>query len=441
MRFPIHISAALLLALLLNVAAEGAFAQLVPPDSAAASGDGPDPVFELPLALTPGDFPEGVERSRTRDGRIADYTNFLLMPGDYTLEPETYIDPSCGNCEEPDTPVRATVGLRVSGVGIVIEGSPEDPGAVVLSTGAGYGILFDNCVDCVLRGVTITGGVRDEDQRATDAGIVVRNGSVRIENCIIRDNIGDSTTVSETVVGIIGIAGREGSSIEIVNNQIIRNSWDGIALYRGASASIKDNVIDGVDKARGEVIGGGRGVGIGVTWDAKARIERNLVRRYWKGIGIFVDARGEVFENVVEEILTWGIAYWDAGKGKPVARIRKNLIYDTGACGITITRSADGAPSPGNCIGNIIVRTGLDPKYDDPTTYCGQCPISVEALPEGFIVEKNIFYHNRRVECDPSFDDLQRVEFYRQAPRLLNELSSHPALGAARVFGELQEDD
>ena len=69
------------------------------------------------------------------------------------------------------------------------------------------------------------------------------------------------------------------------------------------------------------------------------------------------------------------------------------------------------------------------------------CAASVEALPEGFIVESNIFYHNRRVECDSSFDDLQREEFYRQAPPLLKELSSHPALGAARAFGELQEDD
>jgi hypothetical protein len=457
MRFPAHISIAPLLALLLNVFAagggassgadaqdvppEGVQAQVFPPDSALVPEGVASPAYELPRALTPGELLDGIERSRTREGRIADYTSFLLMPGHYTLKPEIYIDPSCGNCEEPDTPVKATAGLVVSGVGIVIEGSPEDPGSVVLSTGAGYGIVFDDCVDCVLRGVTVTGGIRDEDQRATDAGVVVRNGSVRIENCVIRDNIGDSTTVSNTVVGIIGIAGREGASIEIVNNQIIRNSWDGIALYRGASAEITGNVIDGVDKAKGDVIGGGRGVGIGVTWDAKARIERNLVRRYWKGIGVFVDARCEVFENVVEEMLTWGIAFWDAGKGRPVARIRKNLIYDTGACGITIARVEAGAPSPGNCIGNMIVRTGLNPKYDDPMTYCGQCPISVEAIPEGFLVQDNIFYYNRRVECGSSFDDLQREEFERQAPPLLQELSSFPALSAARAFGELLPED
>ena len=80
------------------------------------------------------------------------------------------------------------------------------------------------------------------------------------------------------------------------------------------------NVIDGVDKAGGKARGGGRGVAIGVTWNASAEIRRNRVTRYWKGIGLFVDARGTVEENVVEEMLTWGIAFWDAGRGKPVGK-------------------------------------------------------------------------------------------------------------------------
>ena len=41
-----------------------------------------------------------------------------------------------------------------------------------------------------------------------------------------------------------------------------------------ASARIEDNVIDGVDKAGGRVAGGGRGVGIGLTWNATASIRR-----------------------------------------------------------------------------------------------------------------------------------------------------------------------
>ena len=51
---------------------------------------------------------------------------------------------------------------------------------------------------------------------------------------------------------------------------------------------IEGNWIDGVDLARGERIGGGRGVGIGATWNAYANVRGNVVRRYWKGIGAFV---------------------------------------------------------------------------------------------------------------------------------------------------------
>lgn len=390
--------------------------------------------------MTPETFLDEIDRARAEDLRIADYSCFLLMPGDYNLSPRAFVDSTCGNCEDPAVPVDATVGLVISGVGIVIEGSPENPGGVVIHTNAGYGILFEDCRDCVLRGVTITGGLRDQDGKATDAAIVVRNSTVKIEGCVIRDNIGDPAVVDSTVVGIIGIAGREGAVIDIAGNQIIRNSWDGIALYRGARASIVGNVIDGVDKAKGVDIGGGRGVGIGVTWDARAHIEHNLVRRYWKGIGVFVDAQCDVFENVIEEVLTWGIAYWDAGKGSPVARIERNLIYNTGACGISIARRAKGDPEPGCCVDNIVVRSGVNPKYDEPVTYCTQCPISVEAVPDGFTIDRNLFFYNRRVQCGTSLDDLTREEFVREAVPMLNMLSEYPALGAARALAELDLD-
>ncbi len=393
--------------------------------------------YEMPCATTPETFLQDTQSARTPDGSFRDGTCFLLMPGDYKLDPAAYVDSTCGNCESPDTPVEATVGLVVSGVGVVIEGSSEDPGDVVIHTDAGYGILFEDCENCVLRGVTVTGGSRDPDGRATDAGVVVRRGSVKIENCIIRDNVGDPDLVRETVVGIIGIAGREGASIEVRGNQITRNSWDGIALYRGARASITNNVIDGIDKAKGETIGGGRGVGIGVTWDAVAHVEHNLVRRYWKGIGIFVDAECHVIENVVEEILTWGIAFWDAGRGAPFVRMERNLVYDTGACGISISSRAEGNMPYGWCRENVVVLTGSDPKYDDPEAYCAQCPIAVEARPEGFVIEGNVLYQNRRAGCGDPLDDLSEEEFQGRASALLERLFLYQATGAAKALAEL----
>ena len=104
---------------------------------------------------------------------------------------------------------------------------------------------------------------------------------------------------------------------------------------------IEDTIVDGVDAAGGTRWE--RGVGIGMTWNARASVRRNLVRNYWKGIGVFVDASAEISGNVVEDVLTWGIALWDAGKGRPSARIEKNVVYRTGACGAMIAAGSGAA--------------------------------------------------------------------------------------------------
>ncbi len=372
------------------------------------------------------------------DGDLPAGTHLRLAAGDYELRPRAYTDSTCGNCEDPSTRVEATVGLRLSGFGIVLEGVHAD--SVRIRTRAGYGILFDGCAECRLANVTLTDGVRDPDPNATDAAVVVKHAAVRVENCRIRDNIGDFATVTHVVVGIIGIAGREEARIEAVGNHILRNSWDGIALYRGAQATIENNRIDGVDKARGKQIGGGRGVGIGLTWDARATVRRNHVTRYWKGIGVFVDARADVRENVIEDILTWGIAYWDAGSGKPVARIERNVVYATGACGISLARdraSAPGDPEPGFCSSNVVVDTGRNPEYDDGETYCVQQPIAVVSLPPGFAVDANALFQNRRPPGAAS-DDLAPADFAHLAAPVVSQLSALPLFRESLALATLR---
>lgn len=392
--------------------------------------------------LEPANFLAEMGRYREADGSFREGTLFRLAPGHYQLAAQPYADSRCGNCEDPATPVAASVGLRISGLGIVIEADPDAPGEVVIHGNAGYGLLFEDCEDCLLRGVTITDGRRDADPNATDAAVVAKTSSLRIENCVLRANLGDSTLLAEKIVGIIGIAGREGARLEIRGNRILRNSWDGIALYRGAEAVIEDNVIDGVDKAGARSRGGGRGVGIGLTWDARAEVRRNHVTRYWKGIGVFVDARAAVEENVVEEMLTWGIACWDAGKGRPVATIRRNLVYDTGACGISLTRERDGEPAPGLCAENIVAFSGRDPRYDAVDRYCAQCPVAVQALPAGFVLGENWLWGNRRaLPEDGVYDrgggDLPDARFVAAAQDLITDLRAHPALAGAQAFLKL----
>ncbi|MFC1887830.1 right-handed parallel beta-helix repeat-containing protein [Candidatus Cloacimonadota bacterium] len=344
-----------------------------------------------------------------------------LSSGVYELSPINIIDSSCGNCEDPDQEVSATAGLIITGKNITISG-PEDGSAEII-TNSGYGIFLLNCSNIVLENLTITGGIRDSSVNATDAAIVVKDSYAIIRNNVIENNIGDSTIINNTVVGIMGICGRENSKMEIYHNKILNNSWDGIALYRGSEAIIRENIIDGVEGA-GRRAGGGRGVAIGVTWNATAEITGNLVRNYWKGIGLFVDAKAAVKENFVEDCLTWGISLWDAGKGKPQGFIEDNIIYNTGAMGATITSSTES--EPGYFKNNIIVKTGQDPRYDAEDYYGFQCALAEHSIPDSFLIEENVFYNNRRASEDLPDHDLSLLDFQNELEKRKEKIFQMP---------------
>lgn len=375
-----------------------------------------------------------------------------LLPGRYVLQPVAFVDTLCGNCEDPGEDVPATYGLRISGVNVRLIG--DHPDSVTIITNAGYGVLFEDCHQCELRGVTITGGARDPDGRATDAAVVVRNSDVVIRDCVLRDNLGDSAIVQSNTVGIAGIAGRENSHIDVEGCRIERNSWDGIALYRGARARIHDNVIDGVDLARGRQSGGGRGVGIGLTWDAQADVIGNRVTRYWKGIGVFVDASATIRENVVEDVLTWGIAFWSASRGSPVARIDDNAIFMTGACGAMIDAEPPAEDTPiaaprllgeplsraaGSFTGNAVVRATQDERYDSGDPYCTQRPLALEHVPPAFVVRENLYLDSRQPGTAPVVDQLSRAEFEARVQPLLARLRAWDATRGSRFVEEFGE--
>lgn len=351
-----------------------------------------------------------------------------LAPGHYWLRARDHTDPKCGNCEDPDHTVPVTAGLVLSGRQVELVGGGEGPDDVVIHTGAGYGIVFDGCSGCGLRGVTVTGTRRDTVGEATSAAVVIRQGDVHVDGVVIRDNLGDSAVVAKTISGVMGIAVREGGDLTLTNSRIVRNSWDGVAMYRDAEGTLRGNVIDGVDKATGATLGGGRGVGIGLTWNARATVEGNLVTRYWKGIGVFVDAEAEVRENVVEDVLTWGIVMWDADKGTPRAVIERNAIYETGACGANIYDTGEAAEDPGALRDNLVVKTGQNPRYDSGEPYCEQTGIARPAVPEGFEIQGNLLTANRELNDAPGREDLPESEFAARAVPVLKVLRARPAL-------------
>ena len=240
----------------------------------------------------------------------------------------------CGNCEQPDTVIKASYGFVVRNKSLVIIGLSRT--GTILLTKAGYGLYIENCPNIEIRNLTITGGVRDLDEMATDAGIVIRNSKVKIVDVDIRDN---DHRLDSVVVGIGGIIGREGADIEIFNCNIDNNGWDGVALYRGAIAHIANNKISN-----------GRGAGIGVTWDASCVAYNNEITGYWKGIGAFGSSWVIARNNLIHENLGWGMV----ATGQSYMDMTNNVVYHNGNCGIA-PWSTD---SRGRIVNNIIVENG-----------------------------------------------------------------------------------
>lgn len=266
--------------------------------------------------------------------KAEDGDTIFIAPGTYEAIPAPYIEELCGNCEEHNTRVEASRGFLVKDKALTIIGSGKD--STILVTKAGYGVLFENSRGSLITRLTITGGKRDHDGMATDAGIVAKYSTVTVKDVRIADN---TDRAEEVVVGIGGVFGRENSELFIIGNEIINNGWDGVALYRGATAYIADNIINK-----------GRGAGIGITWDAVATVYRNRISGYWKGIGTFGNSRAVVRNNAVFENLGWGII----ATGISYMGASNNVIARNGNCGFAVWSDE----AHGRAVNNIIVENG-----------------------------------------------------------------------------------
>ena len=247
-----------------------------------------------------------------------------------------FTDPLCGNCLDPRTDVSASYGFIIKNKALVLVGADREQTRLV--TNAGYGLYIENADGTIIQNLTITGGVRDDDGNATDAAILVRRSRVTIERVDVRDNT-DRSSDSTVVVGIGGIFGREGAEMTIRECSIINGGWDGIALYRGATAYVSDCVIKG-----------GRGAGIGVTWDATCVAYRNEVTGFWKGIGSFGTSVVIASNNFVHDNLGWGII----GTGESSLDATNNVVHHNGNCGMAPWSTS----SRGRIVNNIITANG-----------------------------------------------------------------------------------
>jgi hypothetical protein len=256
----------------------------------------------------------------------SDGDTIIIGPRTFYAKNHPFVDSLCGNCKKHKTAVSADYGFIIKGKALHLIGVDREK--TVLMTGAGYGIYFVNSRGSSIANLTVSGGRRNPDGNATDGAIVVRNSSVRIHDMNIVDN---DNRVDTLVIGIGGIIGREGAELIVERCNIINNSWDGVALYRGAQAVVSDCLMKD-----------GRGAGIGVTRDATCTAYRNRITGYWKGIGAFGNSWVVAHNNAVYDNLGWGIIATD----NAFMDIANNVIHNNGNCGV--------APWSTECRGRII---------------------------------------------------------------------------------------
>lgn len=318
-------------------------------DGAVGAGTMSDPYRDLQAAI-----------DLASDGDV-----LRVLPGIYRADATGLTEELCGNCENHRTTVQATAGFVVRGKALHLAGG--GPSDTILETGAGYGVYFEDSHGSVVTGVTITGGRRDPDGAATDAGVVARRSTVTLANLEIVDN---TDRADDVVVGVGGVMGREGAELFITNCVIRNNGWDGVALYRGATAFIADNEITV-----------GRGAGIGITWDAAATVLRNRVSGYWKGIGSFGSSRVVARNNAVFDNLGWGIVI----TGTSYMEAANNVVTRNGNCGFALWSDE----ATGVFTNNIVSANGWREEW-----VCPQVGIWVNGVAEHVEISHNDVWGN-----------------------------------------------
>ncbi|HEY3296364.1 MAG TPA: right-handed parallel beta-helix repeat-containing protein [bacterium] len=334
------------------------------------------------MSLVSGDLQQAINTA-------ADGDTLILTPGRYVAEAHAYTETLCGNCQEQQTEVKATYGFVIDAKRLYLRAQKKSS-QVILDTRAGYGMLVLNSQGTVIENMTITGGVRDADGRATDAAVVVKGSAVTLRRCLIGPN---KNFKDSTIIGICGVAVREGGDARIEYCMIKGNSWDGVALYRGATAQIHDCGIDS-----------GRGVGIGVTWDATAMVLRNRISHYWKGIGSFGTATVIARNNTVVDNLGWGII----ASGASTMIAENNISVHNGNCGMAVWNKG----ARGRMVNNILAFNGWRKEWVCPCVgFWNQ-----ESDTAGWVISHNIVWDNgagnvRSVDsamfiaADPQFAD------------------------------------
>lgn len=344
------------------------------------------------------DLQQAIDQSEDGD-------TLILAAAVFEAHMQPFADPLCGNCRDPKTEVSASYGIIVKNKSLIFIGTDRKKSIII--TNAGYGLYFENSRASEVHNITITGGIRDDDGNATDAAVVVRTSRVVIADCDIRDNTNRSDD-STVVVGIGGIFGREGAEIYIRGCSIENNGWDGIALYRGASAIVTDCLIKD-----------GRGAGVGVTWDATCVAFRNEVTGFWKGIGSFGTSSVVARNNLIHDCLGWGMV----ATGQSTMEATNNVIHHNGNCGFAPWSTN----ARGRFINNIVTENGWRDQW--------VCPC-VGVWNHGdfgaWVFRNNIVWNNRDGEYEAIWDQAGSNGNLNVDPRFIGDFKDSTRVESGR---------
>ena len=228
----------------------------------------------------------------------------FIRAGRYVATPTEFIDPTCGNCppEEFWQDIYGTYGFRIAGKSLTLMG--ESRKNTVLVTNAGYGVLFEDAGESRLENMRYRRPPRLGQPRDERRGRHPLDDSHRPQH--------QHPEQHEPLAGRGRRSGRRHRRplrprrmvIDASNVLIYNNGWDGVALYRGDPAIPDSGARATITKSE---INRGRGVGIGVTWDAQADIKNTRVTRYWKGVGSFGASRVSLRNSIVDWQEIWGV--------------------------------------------------------------------------------------------------------------------------------------
>jgi len=290
-----------------------------------------------------------------------DGATVTIPEGTFTIEATVLSAVPCLNCED-DKPLTTTRGLLVSGKAVHLIGRGADRTRLRIT--ASYGLVFLDSRGSSVQGLSITGIERDPDPEVTSAAILAFRSDLAVTGVRLHDL---TNQVAGVTNGVSGIVGGLNSHLYLAANRIERTGWDGITLFKGTFGEILGN----------EVFGG-RGVAIGVTRGASANVVGNVVAGFWKGLATFDGSNTRIFNNIVHDMIGWGIAVRDSR-----AEVRNNLVVHAGVCGvITYADTVIGLHD------NMIVDTGFNPsdQYCERVGLNNYAPLAAEA------VRDNLFF-------------------------------------------------